>query len=294
MARLLEFDPDRLATEFNSRAFSFTHSLRDSPLFGLSRLVTLAQFLEGRGGRRDVYKAAAGTAFGQQFAKNGARGLDVRQVVEEIESGQSWLVLKRIEQHPDYRDLVQTCLEELAEAVPDFRPGRCKQVEGFIFVTSPGGITPYHIDPQWSFLAQVRGHKTYRIYDVLDPQVISNPELENYYCGDVMAACYRPENDDRATVFELSPGQAVSQPLHAPHSAVVGGDYSISFTVAIVSRSWAWQQGAHLANHWLRTRGLNPGPVRDRSTDHLKSLVYRASVVAGTKTRGCWGAVLRH
>ncbi len=279
----LSFDPEQMAGAFNSLAFVFSHVLHKSPLFELPRLARLAEFLERRGGRSDVYNAAAGTAFGQAFASNGVREWSAGGAIEEIEHSGSWMVLKRIEQHPEYREIVQACLGEVARVVPELEPRRVKQAEGFIFVTSPHGITPYHIDPQWSFLAQVHGRKTYRIYDVLDPEVISNEEIEDYYCGQTMAARYAPEKDRKARVFDLLPGQAVNQPLHAPHSAQVGDEYSVSFTVAVISDAWGWQGSTHRANRWLRMRGLHPAPIgQHRLADRLKGAVYGASLAART------------
>jgi hypothetical protein len=200
------------------------------------------------------------------------------QAIEEIETSDSWMVLKRIEKDPEYRELVESCLEQLGRAVPELARHRLRSAEGFIFVTSPRGITPYHIDPQWSFLAQLHGRKTYRIYDVLDPAVIGAPEIEEYYCGETMAARYSQEKDAKAAVFELDPGMCVNQPLHAPHSAQVGGAYSVSFTVAVISDAWAWQAPVHRANQWLRRHGVIPSPVGEHPLgDAVKGFVYRVS-----------------
>ena len=34
-----------------------------------------------------------------------------------------------------------------------------KQKQGFIFISSPGSVTPFHIDPENNFLLQIRGSK---------------------------------------------------------------------------------------------------------------------------------------
>lgn len=283
---LLSFDPEQMASAFNSLAFVFAHVLHKSPLFELPRLARLAEFLERRGGRRDVYNAAAGSAFAQAFAANGAREWIASRAIEEIEDSGSWMVLKRIEQHPEYKGIVEACLGQVARVVPGFRPQHVKQAEGFIFVTSPHGITPYHIDPQWSFLAQLRGRKTYRIYDVQDPEVISSQEIEDYYCGQTMAARYAPEKEQRSRAFDMLPGDAVNQPLHAPHSAQVGDEYSVSFTLAVISDAWGWQGGTHRANRWLRTHGMNPAPIGQHQLgDRLKGAVYGASLSVRNWTR---------
>ena len=288
----LEFDEGQMRAEFNRRAFPFKHRLHESGLFELPRLAKLAEFLFEQGGPRDVYNAAAGKRFGQAFAKNGERGLEPGRAINEIETSDSWMVLKRVERDPDFRQLVDECLAQVAAVVPELRPERVKKAEGFIFVTSPGGITPFHIDPQWSFLAQIRGDKTYRIYDVLDHDVISPGEIEDYYSGNVMAAHYAPEKDAKATIFALKPGMCANQPLHAPHSAHVGDDaYSISFSLAVVSDAWATKVPVHLANRFLRRMGMNPSPVgASQLADGVKSFTYRASAKLMRMLRSPGGA----
>ena len=45
-------------------------------------------------------------------------------------------------------------------------------LEGFIFVSSPGSVTPYHIDPERNFLLQVRGNKTMHMFDGSDRSLL--------------------------------------------------------------------------------------------------------------------------
>lgn len=274
----LTFDPQEMRRDFNSRAFSFTHTLHESPLFSLRRLAELGDFLYAKGGQRDVYNAAAGRNFADAFTANGARALSPGEAIANIETSQSWMSLKRIEQHPDYKALVDAIVDQLGQAVPEFARPRIRQAEGFIFVTSPGGITPYHLDPQWAFQAQIRGKKIYRIYDVRDPAVISDQEIEDLYAGNVMAAKYDPKKDAHMIPFELRPGLAANQPMHAPHSAQVPDEVSISLSVAIVSDAWADQQRIRHVNRHLRKFGLNPAPIGAHGlADTLKVLTYRAA-----------------
>jgi hypothetical protein len=291
MSRLLDFDAAQMRLSYNSDAFGFGHTLHASPLFTLRNLAELAEMLLAQGGTRDVYNAAAGKAFGDKFAPNGARGLRPGEAIEQIEKSNSWMVLKRVEKHPEYKLLVDRCFDELAAANPDFSRDHVRSVEGFIFVTSPGGVTPYHIDPQWSFMAQIRGKKTYRIYDVNDPQIISEQEIEDYYGGNVMAARHDTRKDRASTVFYLEPGMAVNQPLHAPHSAVVGDEVSIGMTVAVVSDVWADRVRLHNFNRRLRSLGMTPHRVGSNMlADLAKVTVYRSAASAVRMTKRLFGS----
>lgn len=278
MSDWLSFDREELARDFNARSFRFSHCLHHSPLFELSRLSRLADDLFAKGGKRDVYNAAAGKGAGDRFNVNGDRSMTPGEAVNEIATSGSWVVMKRIEQDPEYRAIVDQCVAELASAVPAFGKPHIEKAEGFIFVTSPGGVTPYHIDPQWSFLAQIRGPKRYSIYDVKDPAVVSEAEIEAFHAGDVNAAKYAPEKDAKASVYALKPGDAVNQPVYAPHVAKVGDDYSISLSIAIVSDVWSDLIPLRLANHRLRKAGLRPSPIgANPPLDAMKSFAWRAA-----------------
>jgi len=278
MERLLRFDPERLRRDYAACAFWFSHALHASDLFALPRLAELAEFLHAAHGSRDVYNAAAGLAPGERFAANGGLGISPGQAVEAIATSGSWVVLRRVEQDPGFRVIVNACLAEVAAAVPAFRPPHIEKAEGFIFITSPKGVTPYHIDPQWSFLAQIHGCKSYRIYDSHDPSVVSEPEIENLLAGDFNAAVFAPEKGAKSAVFALSPGDAITQPVFAPHTAEVGDDYSVSFSLAIVSEEWSRATAVRLANRWLRQAGFSPAPIgSNRALDAVKNVAWRAA-----------------
>jgi hypothetical protein len=187
------------------------------------------------------------------------------------------MVLKRIEQHRDYKELVDHCLDEIGAASPELARNNLEKAEGFIFVTSAGGLTPYHIDPQWSFLAQIHGTKHYSIYDQRNPDVISQEEIEQFVNGSTMAAVYHESKEAAVSRFELKPGMAVNQPVFAPHSASVGpNDYSISLSIALITKRWESQIATRRANRILRGWGIEPRPVGDfDALDRCKSLAFR-------------------
>lgn len=277
----IDFDETRLARDYNKRPFAFSHRLASSPLFELPRLADLAERLFAIGGKRDIYNAPAGEAPGELLGKNGGRGLSPAEAVRTIESSASWVALKRVEQIPEYREIVESCVAQLAACVPAFDTRHVEKAEGFIFVSSPRAVTPYHIDPQWAFIAQTRGEKTYRIYDVNDRAVISEAEIEELCAGDFNAALYHPSKDARAESFVMRPGDGVMQPVYAPHTAAVGDSYSVSFSVALVSDVWSNLIPLRLANRRLRAAGFNPTRIGENIVlDAVKSLAFRAAARA--------------
>ena len=65
----------------------------------------------------------------------------------------SWMVLKRVEQDPEYAALLDRCLDGVAAQAGVSLP-RMLRREGFIFLSSPSAVTPFHLDPEHNFLLQ--------------------------------------------------------------------------------------------------------------------------------------------
>ena len=55
-------------------------------------------------------------------------------------------------------------------------------------MTSPNATTPYHIDHEPNFLMQVHGEKDICLFDQNDREVLSEADIERFYCGDPQAA----------------------------------------------------------------------------------------------------------
>ncbi len=58
-------------------------------------------------------------------------------------------------------------LDELNLGVEQRDPGMCYR-GGWIFVTSPNTVTPFHYDKEHNFILQVRGRKTLHVWDHRD------------------------------------------------------------------------------------------------------------------------------
>ena len=142
------------------------------------------------------------------------------------------------------------------------------QREGFIFISSPSAVTPYHMDPEHNFLLQIRGEKQFNVWDGRDRSVLSEIELEEYFFGNQPQPVYKEEYRPKASRFELAPGDGLHVPVATPHWVQNGDDVSISFSITFRSRVSERQQIVHRVNRGLRRQGANPTP-------------YAASAVAG-------------
>jgi hypothetical protein len=268
---LLRLDSDEMHASFGTAAFLVGHRLAGHPLFELPRLVELAQRLPGT----QVEYNAGDLPVSQDPARTPRNGLSAEETVRRIETCRSWLVLKDVQSAPEYRELLERCLAEVGAAA-GLRYMTDKQA--YIFVSSPGAVTPYHMDPEENFLLQVRGHKTMHVWDRGDRSVLSEQELERFFTGAHRNLAFDQSYQRKARSFQLAPGRGVHVPMSAPHWVQNGPQVSVSFSITFQTRASQRRTQAHRVNARLRGWGLEPLPVgRSALRDAMKQLAYRVS-----------------
>jgi hypothetical protein len=269
---LLELDSTGFRTQFSRTPFLVHHHLAGNELFSLSRLVELSTRLPAS---RVEYNAG-NVPLSLDPAKTPRTGLSAQETIRRISECQSWLVLKNVEQDPEYGELLDRCLAEVGVLSQASSPGMMDR-ESFIFVSSPGSITPYHMDPEENFLLQIRGSKTMRVFDRSDPSVLSDGEVERFYSGAHRNLVFRDEIREKAQVFELSPGLGVHVPVTAPHWVQNGAEVSVSYSITFQTKASLRRAHAYRMNAGLRRWGLRPSPVgQSRLRDGLKQIAFKA------------------
>ena len=185
--------------------------------------------------------------------------------------------IKHVERDAEYGALLNACLDDVRAHTEALDPGMTER-EGHVFVSSPGSVTPFHMDHEHNFLLQVRGRKTIRQWDPNDRSVLAEEDLERFYDGAHRNLPYRDEFDAKARVFELEPGDGLHFPINAPHWVKNGDAVSISFS-ATFKTPRALRRGALLRiNGRIRGRGWNPTPPgRSPARDAMKWLLYRTT-----------------
>ena len=92
------------------------------------------------------------------------------------------MVLKFVEQDPAYRALMEAALGELMPVVEP-ATGAMLKMEAFIFISSPGAVTPFHFDPEHNILLQLRGNKVMTLFPAADEAVVAGPVHEAFHLG---------------------------------------------------------------------------------------------------------------
>lgn len=269
--RLLELDRSEFHQMFDKRSFRVRHRLADHPLFSMESLLELARRIP----EREIEWNQGNLPVGQDPETTPANGLSPEETIRRIRDCESWLVLKRVERDPDYGALLDHCLEEMRPLVEEVQPNM-HQREAFIFVSSPGAVTPFHMDPELNFLLQVRGEKSMHVWNPDDREVISELDLEEYFgASGHRNLTYRESYGDRGRVFELAPGDGVHVPMAVPHWVQNGGEVSISFSITFRTDASDSRELLYQINRRLRGLGLRPRAVGDsRLHDAAKLRLY--------------------
>jgi Cupin-like domain len=266
---LIELDRSQARAKFHRAPFAMRHGLVGHDLFTLPRLVELAKSMP-----RDRIEYNSGKL------EPGVRPEDVpgiampaEDVIRSIENADAWLVIKGVERDPAYRAVLHDFLTEVSSAAgPD--TARFEDLQGFIFVSSAGSVTPFHFDAEENILVQIRGDKYVHIFDNDDRSLVPEKSLE-LSPSKHRNQSYRVEFERRAQVFALTPGDAVHIPYLWPHWVHTGGSWCVSMAMTWKTAAVRRLNKVRLMNGTLRRYGLpQPAPGLSQVGDGAKVALH--------------------
>ena len=263
---------EALDAVYPEESAKLTHRLTSHPLLTLDALVALGAALP----EASVEYNPGNLPIGIAPEDVPSPKLSIVETIRSIENNGSWMVLKRIEQHPEYARLLSETLAEIEPLVKERTGGMLGQ-EGFIFVSSPGAVTPFHFDPEHNILLQVRGSKVMTVFPNNDEGLVSAEAVEAFHMGEHHRN--QPWQDSFASkgrAVPLSPGEAIYVPVKAPHWVQNGPEVSISLSITWRSE-WSYREAdARAFNRAVRRVGLSPArPGRWPAQNNAKSLAWR-------------------
>jgi hypothetical protein len=268
MTRHLTLDESALAGSFGQRPCPVRHQLQDHRLLTLDALGELADWLPEAQVEHNVGALPDVVPGGEAPRLEQKPG----EIARGIEQNGCWMVLKNVERSPEYRALLDECLDQVAEAI-DGREGGMLRREAYIFLSAPGSTTPAHTDPEHNLLLQVRGRKDMTIGRFPDAAT-EQQELESYYDGGHRNVEWLPADGH---TYELNPGDGIYVPVHAPHLVKNGDRVSISFSITFRTPAADSRMLVHSFNRRLRRLGMSPKPPgARRRVDSAKAVSMRA------------------
>lgn len=262
---------DKFGSAYPEQPHILRHNLRHHELLTLDSLAGLAARLPEKSiefNRGDIPIGVDG--------KPDKTGLTIDETIRHIARSDSWAVLKNIEQVTEYKVLLNRLLEEIRPSI-ESKTGRMLSPQGFIFISSPNAVTPYHFDPEHNILLQITGSKILTQLPAGDAAYAPDEVHESYHTG-----CGGRElkwQDDfitKGSRFAIGPGEAVYVPVMAPHFVKNGEKSSISLSITWRSE-WSFAESdARAFNHTLRRVGLTPRPPgRWPATNYAKARCWR-------------------
>jgi len=273
---------------------ALTHALSDHPLLQLDALVELGKRQQERKlVRTHSADAKAGTSFAD------APNLHPNQqgaatTLADIANARAWMSLLNVQADPIYREFIDEVLDSV-KPVTDVRdPGMCYRA-GWIFVSSPNTITPFHMDHEHNFIMQIRGTKRLYTWDPFDRTVVSERAQELFHDKHSRELVTWSEDwRARARILDLVPGQGGYMPSTAPHMVENGPEPSITISFTYYTDSTRQRELLYRGNAGLRRLGIEPTPVGSSGTrDRAKLAVLSRFTSAKNLVRRAMGKSIR-
>lgn len=265
------------ARNYPEIAHKLRHALGDHPLLTIEALAKLGEKLP----QASVEYNKGELPVGIDPALVPSNGLTIGETIRRVETSGSWAVLKNVEQSAEYEAVLMGLLTELKPHI-ESRTGRMLRPQGYIFVSSPNAVTPYHFDPEHNILLQLRGTKVMTQFPAGDARYAPDRTHEGYHTGGHRNLVWSDEMADGGTEWPLSPGEALFVPVMAPHHVKNG--HAVSISLSITWRSdWSFAEAdARAFNSVVRRIGVSPkAPGRFPAQNKAKAYAWRVMTKLG-------------
>ncbi len=248
---------DQFSKSYPEAILELKHAFLGHPLMELPALIGLSERLPASVIEHNLGDLPVG--IGQHDVPK--HPLTVAETIRSIEDNGSWMVLKDIQLDPTYKALLHDVLAEI-QPIVEASTGPMLNLVGFIFVSSPHAVTPFHSDPEYNILLQTRGEKTMTLFDGHDEDIIPATFHEIYHKGGPRTVKWDDAFAPRGRAVTLRAGDAVYVPLKWPHYVKNGPALSVSLSVTWRSE-WSYEEAdARAFNGVLRKFGVEPSAPR--------------------------------
>jgi hypothetical protein len=275
----------RASESFSTRRIcALQHNFHEHPLMQMPRLAKLAEALHPKSQCRFITPGATETSkFFHSDQPSG--GHSIGEVFRRIEEPGSWVAMYDVQTDPDYRDFLDEVMASVRSLVTP-EQSEIFKVAGFIFISAPPSVTPFHIDRENNFWLQVKGQKVMNVWDHADRDVVNGNDIEEFILtGGLENVKLATEHRSRAREFRTGPGDGVYFPSTSPHMtrcdedwAKPGDGVSVSIGVVFYTNVTRLHANVHAFNRVVRKLGGQPRePGQSEWLDRLKYPLGRAA-----------------
>ena len=250
---VLDIDAAAFADAFARRSVAVHHRLSDHPLFSIDAIAELADRLPADSVRRERGNLPIGKYGKYVDVGEGPPS----ETIRNVERTGTRVSLRDIQQVPEYADLINGCLDEVAPLVAD-REGGMTDRAGYLFISAPASTTPMHFDREHSFLLQVEGVKHVSVAAFEDDPAALQRERDCYADG---GECDFEAMQAVAETFTITPGLGVYLPSNVPHWVETEAGISISFSIPFDTKFVQQAEAVMAMNRRMRRMHLSPRPA---------------------------------
>lgn len=209
---------------------------------------------------------------------------DGRALLEAVRQGKLWINLREaMNTDPVYKPLFNALFAQLRRLNPGYKPIRAY---GGILISSPKAQVFYHSDVSETLLLHVKGEKRFRIYPPRGPWLEDLSMEEVLHKTQTEDIPYDPAWDADAATVDLTPGDFVSWPLHAPHRVENRGGLNVSVTCEVVTPDSVMKNAVLHANGALRRLGVTPKSASAKGAQAYAKLALSKGWKAWEKLSG--------
>jgi hypothetical protein len=176
--------------------------------------------------------------------------------------------------HPTYRKVFDQLMGEFGKATGM----RVLNADAAVLISAANMGIFFHVDPAETMLWHIRGTKTILVYPPKE-ETVTEQALEAILLKETLSDLpWRPEMEREAVAVTLTPGQAVSWPIHSPHRVLNGNDLNVSISIEYTTPRSMLGNGVFYTNGVLRRRaGLN---LKSRGAPAVLKPAYWAAAKA--------------
>lgn len=280
-------DPAAFSTH---RITALHHNFHEHPLFQIAELVKLGKELA----RFDQCRfMRPGNTVASVIAHDSRHpdGRSIDEFFQRLEEPSSTVALYNIEVIPRYQALLFNIVDTMRGSVEPEQPDIFR-VNGFVFMSAPPSVTPFHIDRENNFWLQLHGRKVMNVWDHRDRTIVAADAVEDFIVTQSLRKVrFKEEFLARSQEFHARPGDGVYFPSTSPHMTRSEPDWtspgdrvSISIGVTFYTSVTRKVARVHQVNRVLRRCGLSPAyPGDSPAMDVLKASV--GGLVGATRAR---------
>jgi hypothetical protein len=134
-------------------------------------------------------------------------GLSIAQTIDHIRTSNSYIMVRAPEVDPSFAPVFKALCGDV-QTLMQARGVGSAPIDAmlYLFIASPGSLTPFHIDRYSTFLLKFQGSKEVGVFPPWDPRVVSAAQREGFVARSGERPPWRSESEPLATTFAFRPG----------------------------------------------------------------------------------------